>query len=169
MYVRYRELILIILCTRQQRKHRQKEQSLDSVGEEEDGIIWENSIETYITICKRDSQWEFDVWCRAPKDSALWQPGGVRWGGRWEGGFRREGTHIYLWPIHIESESRSVVSNSLQPHELYRVHGILQARMMEWITVPFSRVFSQPRDGTQVSHIAGGFLIYGKNHHNAVK
>ena len=38
----------------------------------------------------------------------------------------------------------------------YTVHGILQARILEWIAVPFSRGFSQPRDQTQVSHTAGG-------------
>ena len=38
------------------------------------------------------------------------------------------------------------------------VHGILQARILEWVAFPFSRGSSQPRDGTQVSHIAGGFL-----------
>ena len=31
------------------------------------------------------------------------------------------------------------------------VHGILQARILGWVTVPFSRVFSWPRDRTQVS------------------
>ena len=31
-----------------------------------------------LTICKIDSQWELDVWSRAPKASALWQPGGMR-------------------------------------------------------------------------------------------
>ena len=41
----------------------------------------------------------------------------------------------------------------------YTVHGILQARILEWIAVPFSRGSSQPRDGTQLSHIAGGFFI----------
>ena len=35
------------------------------------------------------------------------------------------------------------------------VHGILQARILEWIAIPFSRGSSQPRDGTWVSHIAG--------------
>ena len=40
----------------------------------------------------------------------------------------------------------------------YRVHGVLQARMLEWVAVPFSRAFSQRRDRTQVSHIAGGFF-----------
>ena len=37
-------------------------------------------------------------------------------------------------------------------------HGILQARILEWVAFPFSRGSSQPRDQTQVSHIAGGFL-----------
>ena len=37
----------------------------------------------------------------------------------------------------------------------YTVHGILQARILEWVDIPFSRRPSQPRDQTQVSHIAG--------------
>ena len=38
------------------------------------------------------------------------------------------------------------------------VHGILQARILECVALPFSRRSSQPRDGTQVSCIAGGFF-----------
>ena len=38
------------------------------------------------------------------------------------------------------------------------VHGILQARVLEWVAFPFSRGSSQLRDRTQVSRIAGGFL-----------
>ena len=40
----------------------------------------------------------------------------------------------------------------------YTVHGILQARILEWVAFPFSRGSSQPRDRTQVSHIAGDSL-----------
>ena len=40
----------------------------------------------------------------------------------------------------------------------YTLHGILQARILEWGVVPFSRGSSRPRDQTQVSHIAGGFF-----------
>ena len=40
----------------------------------------------------------------------------------------------------------------------YTVHGILQARILEWVAVPFSRESSQPRDQTQVSRIACGFF-----------
>ena len=41
----------------------------------------------------------------------------------------------------------------------YTVHGILQARILEWLVFPFSKGSSQPKDGTQVSCIAGGFFI----------
>ena len=40
----------------------------------------------------------------------------------------------------------------------YTVHGILQARILEWVAFPFSRGSSQPRDWTQVSCIAGEFF-----------
>ena len=46
-----------------------------------------------------------------------------------------------------ESESLSCV-----------VHGILQARILEWVACPFSRGSYQPRDQTQVSCIAGRFF-----------
>ena len=40
----------------------------------------------------------------------------------------------------------------------YRVHGILQARILEWVAFSFSRGSSQPRNQPQVSHIAGRFF-----------
>ena len=36
--------------------------------------------------------------------------------------------------------------------------GILQARILEWVAMPSSKASSQPRDRTQVSHIAGRFF-----------
>ena len=65
------------------------------------------------------------------------------------GGLARWG---YLTP---ESESRSIMSDCLQPHGLY-AHGILQARILEWVALPFSRGTSPPR--TRVSCTAGGFF-----------
>ena len=38
------------------------------------------------------------------------------------------------------------------------VHGILQARILEWIAISFSRGSSQPSDQTQISCIAGRFF-----------
>ena len=39
------------------------------------------------------------------------------------------------------------------------VHGIFQARVLEWVAISFSRGSSGPRDRTQVSHIAGRCFI----------
>ena len=96
-----------------------------------------------------------------------------------------------------ESESCSVISNSLRPHELYSpwnspgqnagvgspslLQGIFPTqglnpgllhcrwildhlshkgsqRILEWVTYPFSRRSSQPRNWTKISCIAGGFF-----------
>ena len=51
------------------------------------------------------------------------------------------------------------MSDSLRPHGVYIVHGILQARILEWVAFPFSRGSSQLSDRTQVSHITSGFFI----------
>ena len=40
----------------------------------------------------------------------------------------------------------------------YTVHGIVQARVREWVAFPFSRTSSQPRDQTQVFYNAGRFF-----------
>ena len=38
------------------------------------------------------------------------------------------------------------------------VHGMSQARILEWVAFSFSRGSFQPRDQTQVSCVAGGFF-----------
>ena len=38
------------------------------------------------------------------------------------------------------------------------VHEILEARILEWVAMPFSGGSSQPRDPTPVSHIVGRFF-----------
>ena len=40
------------------------------------------------------------------------------------------------------------------------VHGILQARKLEWVAIPFSRGSFQPRNQTRVFCIAGSFFIH---------
>ena len=41
----------------------------------------------------------------------------------------------------------------------FSVHGILQARILQWVAIPFSRGSSQPRYRTQASPIAGRFFV----------
>ena len=72
---------------------------LDSVGEDEGGMIWENGIET----------------CKLSYVQGITSPGlmhdtgcsglmhwddGIGWGGRWEGG-SGWGTHVHPWLIHV--------------------------------------------------------------------
>ena len=52
------------------------------------------------------------------------------------------------------SQSRPTLCNPMG----WMVHGVLQARILEWVAFPYSRGSSQPRDQTQVSHIAGRFF-----------
>ena len=56
-----------------------------------------------------------------------------------------------------ESESLSHVQLSVTPMD-YTVHGILQATILEWVTFPFFRGSSKPRDGAQVSCDTGRFF-----------
>ena len=54
--------------------------------------------------------------------------------------------------------SHTVVSDSLWPMDCSRgssVHGIFQARVLEWVAISFSRGSSSPRDWTQVSCLVG--------------
>ena len=55
--------------------------------------------------------------------------------------------------------SHSVMSDSATPwtvaHQAPLLMEILQARILEWVAVPFSKGSSWPRDQTPVSHIAG--------------
>ena len=63
-----------------------------------------SNMETYITICKIDSQWKFAVWLRKLKQGLCINLEG--WDGegeRWEGG-SKERVYIYisLWLSHVE-------------------------------------------------------------------
>ena len=63
---------------------------------------------------------------------------------------------MYTYVIHMlkVAPSYPALCNPMD----YTVHGILQARILQWVAFPFSRGSSQPRDQTQISHIAGGFF-----------
>ena len=66
----------------------------------------------------------------------------------------------FIYFICSESEwSHSVMSDSLQPVDCSPpssfIHGILQARILEWVAISFSRGSCRPRDWSQVSHIVG--------------
>ena len=64
------------------------------------------------------------------------------------------------WLLLFEVKSSQVIQSCPTPHvdcslPGSSIHGILQARILEWVTISFSRGSSQPRDWTRVSHIGG--------------
>ena len=86
----------------------------------------------------------------------------------------------HIWNEHLQgtractkhcvkvSVSCSVVSDFLQSHVLSglsgsSVHGILQARILEWVAMPSSKGSSQPRDRTCISCI-GRWVLYHLRH-----
>ena len=93
----FRKMITITLYAREQKRHRCIAQSLDSVGEGEGVVIWENGIETCIISYMKHSPVQVRCmilvawgWC-----TGTTQRDGT---GREEGG----GTCIYLWRIHVD-------------------------------------------------------------------
>ena len=62
--------------------------------------------------------------------------------------------HIDIFLLYVSSEVKVTQSClTLCDPMAYIVHEILQARILEWVAFPFSRVSSQSRDQTQVSRL----------------
>ena len=60
-----------------------------------------SNMETYITMCKIDTQREFAVWLRKLKQGLCINLEG--WDGEEDGNeVQREGIYVYLWMIHVE-------------------------------------------------------------------
>ena len=69
-------------------------------------------------------------------------------------------SHVWMWVLdYKESEVTQLCPTLSNPMDCSlpgsSIHGILQARILEWVAISFSRGSSWPRDGTQVSRIAG--------------
>ena len=89
----------------------------------------------------------------------------IRWPNYWSFSFSISPSNEYRGLIFFRMDwfdlaAPGTLKNLLQYHSLpsSSVHGILQARIMEWVAFPFSRGSSQPSDRSQVSCIAGGFF-----------
>ena len=66
---------------------------------------------------------------------------------------------VVIFQVKSESEVAQLCPTLCDPVDCSppgsSVHGILQARVLEWVAISFSRGSFQPRDWTQVSRIAG--------------
>ena len=86
--------------------------------------------------------------------------------GKWVQEFRNE---LKIWEFILWMQPLLFLATksflTLQPHELYSppgssVHGMFQARILEWVAVSFSRGSSWPRDWTCISCIASPILYH---------
>ena len=69
--------------------------------------------------------------------------------------FSWSNSHIHTWLLEVKvAQSCLTLCDPMD----YTVHGILQARRLEWVALLFSRGSSQLRDQIQVSGIAGRFF-----------
>ena len=125
-----------------------------------------------IFICLQCGRPGFDPWVRKIPWRQKWQPTPVLVPGKSHGprslvgyspwGYKdldtSEWLHLFLksltWMKVKVTQSCPTLCNPMD----YTVPGILQARIQERVADPFSRGSSQPRDRTQVSHIAGRFF-----------
>ena len=71
-------------------------------GKKGEGEMYgESQMETYISMCKIDSQWEFVVWLRELKQGLSIILEGWDGAGDWRE-VQKEGIYVYLWLIHVE-------------------------------------------------------------------
>ena len=95
-------MVLKNLFTGQQWRNRHRGKTYNGHVERggEGEMYGKNNIETYITICKIESQWEFAEWLSKLKQGLCINLEG--WDGREMGGrFIWEGMYVCLWLIHV--------------------------------------------------------------------
>ena len=118
---------------------------------------WSQPSQSWYSSCQRGQEGAWAL--RALGCEKVERP---RWAGATTCGYYQKPQNHILWCERKVSVSCSVVSESTRPHGLYppgsSVHGILQARILEWHAIPFSRGSSQLRDWILVSCTAGGFF-----------
>ena len=69
--------------------------------------------------------------------------------------------YMYMWVCVLVAQSCLTLCNPMDYSPPgYSVLGILQAGILEWVAIPFSRRSSWPGDGIQVSYTAGRFFTF---------
>ena len=75
-----------------------------------------------------------------------------------------QGTHgPFEWQFHVEIRvlgwrNKNISRSACCSPPGSSAHGILQARILEWVAIPFSKGSSWPRDRNQISYTASKFL-----------
>ena len=79
-------------------------------------------------------------------------------------------SHNFSYPFQVEKNCMWMLSHVQLCNPMdcgppdSSIHEILQARILEWVTIPFSRRSPHSRDKIRVSHIAGRFFTVWATH-----
>ena len=95
---------------------------LDSVGEGEGGMFWENSIETIYYQGWNRSPAQVGCMRQVLRPGALGRPRGMGWGGKWEGG-SGWGTHVNPWLIHVNVWQKPLQYFKVISLQLMKING----------------------------------------------
>ena len=134
---------------------------LQSMGSQRVGHDWATSLTLFTFMYWRRKWQRTPVFL--PGESQGWEPGGLpsmglhRVGNDWRdlaAAGPIQCLAVVKWKKVEVAQSCPTLCDSMD----YTVCGIPQAVILEWVTLPFSKGSSQPRDWTQVSHLAGGFF-----------
>ena len=102
MYTESRKMVLRNLFTGQQWRNRHREQTYGHVERGQEGEMYGKSdMETYITICKIYSHWEFAVWLRKLKQGLYINLDECDMEGNGRE-VQKGGVYVYLGLIHVE-------------------------------------------------------------------
>ena len=120
----------LILKTEKDHRHKKQTYGCQRGKGAREGINWEAGINIYTLLCIE----------LIANNDLLYSPG----------------TKLSIMWL-CEVKVAQLYLTLCNPRE-HTVHGILQARILEWVDVPFSRGSSQPRNRTKVSLTAGRFF-----------
>ena len=96
-------MVLKNLFTGQQWRNRHREQTYGHGERGGEGEMYgKSNMETYITVCKIDSQREFAIWLRKLKRALYPHRGLLQMGRQTGGSFERKGIYVYLKLIQVE-------------------------------------------------------------------
>jgi len=139
-------------------------------GQEEKGMTEDEMVGWHQWLDGRESEWTPGVgdgqgglaccspWGRKELDTTEW----LNWTdlNRLERhGFRGHWLSFLLWNARVCAQLLQLCLTLCNPMDCsLSVYGMLQARILEWVAISFSRGSSQPRDQTWVSLIAGRFF-----------
>ena len=138
------------------------------------GTFWRSVLKSWIQMLGLRHWTMLRQWCvRSGIDKTGQRKTELAKAQRWDNGARESVKRKLLWSKQDLTQMQScavlclvasVMSDSLQPLDCgppgSSVHGILQARILEWVAMPSSRGSSQPRNWTQVSCLADSFTIW---------